>query len=245
MNRERLEEDAESDSDLAIQLSWHVRTSRTVRILYKLISSFKKKPTLVDIGCAGTWLNESLCEKRAHHRYVGCDISFSYLRLSSDTQNSCRVVCDASALPFKNAGVDIIACFETIEHLPTPDIAAKELKRAARSYVTISVPLEGTSLCGLERRFDTFTLNKETKVQALINRIGWDKALRILHKRIGAAHVSFFTENRLRKLFLSNEFKMWRIRGALFFVANLFVVRKDFLFSTSHICYKHTMAPDW
>ena len=221
MDREYLEEDAQSHSDLSIQLSWHIRTSRTIGILSKLITRFRKQPILVDIGCAGTWLNESLVEIGIHHRYVGCDISFSYLRLSKDTTSSSRVVCDASSLPFKTSSVDIMASFETLEHLPTPKDAAKELQRAAKSYVTVSVPLEGISLFGLDKRFDKFTKNKEKKVQRLIERVGWDTALRILHKQIGAAHVSFLTKNRLLELFYNDDFKMWRIRGALFFAPGL------------------------
>ena len=152
---------------------------------------------------------------------MGCDISLSYLRLSPDTAITSRVVCDASLLPFRNSIADLVVSFETIEHLPTPELAARELQRAARSFVVVSVPLEGISVFGLDRRFDRFTLNKEKRVQNLIGKVGWDRALRILRKQIGAAHVSFFTKNRLLQLFEIQDFEFRRIRGALFFLPGL------------------------
>jgi len=217
----KLEEDAETDLNRLNRLAWGLRTSRTIDILNKLIRSFRNPPTIVDIGCAGTWLHDMLSSRNLPHKYVGLDISFSYLQLSSDTPNSCRVAGDASALPFRDSSVGIAASFEIIEHLPKPELAAKELQRCAKSYAIASVPMEGITLFGFDNRFEKYIARKEKKIQELIERVGWEKSLRILLKNTGAAHINFYTKSRFVKMFSDTHFTKWRVRGMLFYLPGL------------------------
>jgi ubiquinone/menaquinone biosynthesis C-methylase UbiE len=217
----RYEEEGFTDSNPLIKLAWEVRTARTISVLSKLILSFHKNPILVDIGCAGTWLNESLSNSNANYKYVGFDISFSYLQQSTDTFSSSRVVGDATALPFRNSGIDIAASFETIEHLPKPKRAVLELQRCAKSYIVVSVPIEGISLFGFDKRFDRYIDEREQIIKELIKRVGWNQALRILHKKTGAAHVNFYTKTRFENLFSDSRYKKWRMRGMLFYIPGL------------------------
>ena len=223
----RFEEDARSDTNPIIRLAWDVRTSRTTDILLRLIRSFRNPPTIVDIGCAGIWLHDSLSDRNVSYKYVGLDLSFNYLQLSKDTPNSCRVLGDASSLPFRDSCIEIASSFEIIEHLQKPELAAEELLRCCRSYIIVSVPLIGISLFGFDRRFEKYNKRKEKKIQELIERVGWDKALRILYKQTGAAHVNFFTKTRFVNMFSDTRFAKWRVRGMLFFIPGLEIIIRN------------------
>lgn len=201
--------------------AWSIRTGRTVSMVSELIRSFRRYPIVLDVGCAGMWLHEYLLEKRVSHRYVGCDISFSYQRKSSDTPFCSRVVCDAACMPFKTDCADITTSFEVIEHLPDPKAAAREIQRTANSFVVVSVPMIGTPLFGLDQhRFDRFAESVEIKIRSFLDRVGWDRGLRVLEKRIGAAHVSIFTYSRFLRLF-SSKHSCLKARGALFYFPRL------------------------
>jgi SAM-dependent methyltransferase len=49
---------------------------------------------------------------------------------------------DAGMLPFADDSVDIVTCFEVLEHLEAPDRAVKELARICRGRCIVSVPWE-------------------------------------------------------------------------------------------------------
>ena len=73
---------------------------------------------------------------------IGLDISFNYLKRVKNLRNKkpLLVQADAQALPFKDKCVDYILCSETIEHLPNPDVAIREISRVAREGFLISTP---------------------------------------------------------------------------------------------------------
>ncbi|MHA1965658.1 MAG: class I SAM-dependent methyltransferase [Candidatus Thorarchaeota archaeon] len=217
-----LEERKSLSPDIVVQWSWHIRVERTIELVSKLIASYDKNPTIVDLGCAGAWLHASLMSNGFSHRYVGCDISLTYLRKNEKTPNSVSVVCDASSLPFKDRSSDIVASFETIEHLPDPVQATKELRRVSRCFLAASVPLEGTGIFqAINRRYDRYAEKKEKALRKYIETVGWDKGLRLIEKKTGAAHINVLTLNRFLTLLNSDAFHVVEIRGAYFYVPKM------------------------
>jgi SAM-dependent methyltransferase len=215
-----LEEDAADSSDPTVQIAWKIRTQRTIKLMHIIIQAFTRVPIVVDIGCAGGWLHTGL--KNSTHRYVGCDISHQYLTYWKDSLNSSRVVCDAGNLPFQNAKSDIVVSLEIIEHLPNPDCAAKEIRRVSNHFAVISVPLEGVSLFSLDvKRYNHSAQMKEKAVRDFIAQVGWAKGLRLIAKKTGAAHINFFTRNKLINLFNDTEFETHYTIGAFFLLPKL------------------------
>lgn len=47
---------------------------------------------------------------------------------------------DARHLPFKNSAFDAVIAFETLEHVPEPDVALLEWSRVSRRHLILSVP---------------------------------------------------------------------------------------------------------
>lgn len=214
-----LEEAREYSPNSLVRWSWKVRIRRTITTVSYLIKKYREPPVLLDIGSAGIWLHASLMANGMKHKYVGCDISFAYLLKSDDTSYSNRVVCDASALPFLSDSVDIVASFETIEHLPYPISAATEMKRVANGFIVASVPIEGLSMLGIgSKRFDRNAEAKEIRIRNFIDCVGWDKGLRTLEQRTGAAHINIYTLNRFTQLFVSKKFSRRRVRGVFFYL---------------------------
>lgn len=89
---------------------------------------------VLDVGCGnGAYVHALLPE----HDTVGLD----WARLQSWDETPERfVVGSAQDLPFADDSFDTVACFETLEHLPDPAKALRELRRVARSTVIMTVP---------------------------------------------------------------------------------------------------------
>jgi SAM-dependent methyltransferase len=67
----------------------------------------------------------------------GCDVR----RFDAWAANPVRFsIADAARLPFRDASFDTVSCFETIEHLPAPLPAIRELARVSRRLVIVTVP---------------------------------------------------------------------------------------------------------
>jgi ubiquinone/menaquinone biosynthesis C-methylase UbiE len=78
--------------------------------------------------------------QRRGARVIGCDFSASALRLSKEKLQRANggrparglVQGDAQGLPFADASFDIVVSCETIEHVPDPWMAMREMYRVAR-----------------------------------------------------------------------------------------------------------------
>ena len=86
---------------------------------------------------------------------VGCDLlkkflgdTFSYKTLDINEALKPDVVGDVAQLPLKDNVFDLVACFQTLEHLPFSEFepALKEIARVSRKDVLISLPYSSTSL---------------------------------------------------------------------------------------------------
>jgi len=66
-------------------------------------------------------------------------------KISSEGQRAC--VADIERLPFADRAFDIVICCETLEHVPNPVNAIKELARVCRGRVFVTIPwLERTRI---------------------------------------------------------------------------------------------------
>jgi len=102
--------------------------------------SFMKNPVIVDIGC-GTGLlkfasigNALICRT---------DISLEMLKIArSKNKFDEFILADARCLPFRQESLDIVVLSEVIEHLITPSVALKEVKRVLkkRGFLVLSFP---------------------------------------------------------------------------------------------------------
>lgn len=89
--------------------------------------------TVLDVGCG----NGSYVAALADRSVVGLDYSLF------DTWRSAPgrfVVGEASKLPFSSGAFETVSCFETLEHLATPEVALRELARVAARNVIVTVP---------------------------------------------------------------------------------------------------------
>lgn len=108
--------------------------------------------TIVEVGCGnGRLLNRIT----GPYVLIGIDISRTALR----QVKGLRITGSSSRLPLATGSVDLVICADVLEHLPEAVMWAtvQELKRVARLYLLIGVPLEEPyeaafvkcSVCGL------------------------------------------------------------------------------------------------
>jgi hypothetical protein len=203
---------------LVIRWAWLVRTQKTVRLLASYISSLGTAPYVVDVGCAGMWLHSSLMQRGAKHKYVGCDISFSYLSKIAETPDSVKVLCDASHLPFKNNASKIVTAFEVLEHLPDPESSVFEIQRISNWIILVSVPMEGTPLMDQdEKRYTKLAEKKDLQLRSYLKRVGWEKGLRVIEQKTGAPHINVYTLSKFLKLF-NDKHRISYTLGAFFYL---------------------------
>lgn len=90
----------------------------------KFIKKLAGKPTRVlDIGCGSGWTRDL-----NHEELFFVDLSLRNL-LILKPGSSGTVVADACYLPFKTGSMDLVIASEIMEHLNSPDYAAKEILR--------------------------------------------------------------------------------------------------------------------
>jgi len=139
--REYYEEEGKSMKRYDTSSFWEARYHRKRRKnINTILRSHGHIHIFLDVGCGtGEYLTDmsKFCDE-----IIGLDISFNYLKRVKNLRNKkpLLVQADAQALPFKDKCVDYILCSETIEHLPNPDVAIREISRVAREGFLISTP---------------------------------------------------------------------------------------------------------
>ena len=79
---------------------------------------------IVEIGCGKGALSKT------HPGYIGIDISHPALK--SQVQSNRAIQGDAENLPLQDDSVDFLFSFATLEHVPNPDKAIKEIERVMK-----------------------------------------------------------------------------------------------------------------
>lgn len=81
---------------------------------------------ILDIGSASRWLEAEVSERA---RYVALDYPMTALGLYGTRPD---VFGDASVLPFADASIDAVACFEVMEHVRHPERVLDEIARVLK-----------------------------------------------------------------------------------------------------------------
>jgi len=82
---------------------------------------------LLDIGCNDCSITSFLPKNR--FKYLGIDLSRPALQRGKHRQ---RILSDACNLPFLDQTVDVVSCFEIIEHTQEPDQMMTEIARVLK-----------------------------------------------------------------------------------------------------------------
>lgn len=98
---------------------------------------------VLDVGCAEGFVARHLVQVGAPPHFIGIDVDVASLQRGATLFPAmARGVGSALALPFPSEVFDLVLCTEVLEHLLSPRVALRELKRVTRKYVLLSVPHE-------------------------------------------------------------------------------------------------------
>lgn len=111
---------------------------------YEFASEFVKNKQVLDVAC-GTGYGSLLLAKSAARRVFGIDISkktIKYAQKHYPHKKLKFVVGDATDIPLANNSVDVVVCFETLEHVKKYRKLLDEVKRVLRKngLLVISTP---------------------------------------------------------------------------------------------------------
>src|SRR3989304_10014269 len=87
--------------------------------------------TLLDIGCGGGVLTESLFYYYPKTKVSGCDVSktaINYAKKFGSGKVSYSLI-NSKKLPYKDNSFDACICLDVMEHIPDVDFFLKEVKR--------------------------------------------------------------------------------------------------------------------
>ncbi len=111
-----------------------------IRQIIRLIGNTSKKKVL-DVGCGDGFLLEKLGGK-----LFGVDVSSFRVKNAIKRLGSRAIILKANAkrLPFKDNFFDVVICSQVLEHIPNPQLVAREILRVTRKggVIIITVPNE-------------------------------------------------------------------------------------------------------
>ena len=108
---------------------------------------------ILEIGCGHGVLLDMLARRWNAPLSVGLDLSATMLRRAlAGFETSRFVQGDAQRLPFRVGSLDVVYLADALEHLPEPEKALAEIRRAATDLVCL-VPLESGLVSDLHYRW--------------------------------------------------------------------------------------------
>jgi len=126
----------------------YFRSFREDYRLRSLVRTIKlNKDKLLDIGCGGGMLTESLPYYFPKANIFGCDISKTAIKYAAKF-GSGKVKYNQiqdNRFPYKDNFFDVCICFDVLEHVPDANIFLQEIKRVLKKggKVFLIVPCEG------------------------------------------------------------------------------------------------------
>jgi ubiquinone/menaquinone biosynthesis C-methylase UbiE len=118
---ERYDWVAAADRIIGIESFFHRQRER---VFSRLIRMYAHGTVMLDVGC-GT----GLLLRHMNSAAIGLDINPWNVAKAKERTQKQLVRADAEALPFRDSVLDVILCTETLEHLPNPVQALKEMNR--------------------------------------------------------------------------------------------------------------------
>jgi len=146
-------------------------TSRSMRHLYKYqfshIDDFRKKGSIVEIGCGNGWFLNHLLRKHNFDLVVGVDLSFNAL-LNAKKRTPANVMlvqADSNNLPFIDNVFDNCLTQGVLHHIKSAKDTLKEMNRIVKKGGVITVQ---------DKNADNFLIPfiNEVIMHALLHRIG-------------------------------------------------------------------------
>src|SRR5690606_13332847 len=120
---------------------WHLRS--VMRRVCDLVEQTNPQ-SLLDAGCGEGFALDVLARRFPEVRFTGVDLSEEAIAFAQNRFGERARFRTGSIykLPFSDRAFDTVLCSEVLEHVDDPSAAIRELKRVARNYVIITVPLE-------------------------------------------------------------------------------------------------------
>jgi len=89
---------------------------------------------ILDLGCGNGRSTYLISTLNKNIVAVGCDISYRFLSSLGQGKGDAAKYCtaDASKLPFADQSMDIVSCFQLIEHISEPDKVISEMIRVVK-----------------------------------------------------------------------------------------------------------------
>ena len=108
---------------------------------YRMACTMAQGRAILDIACGEGYGSAALIQSGAHS-LTGVDISTEAVEHAKRAYGINAIVGNAEAIPLPDNSVDFIVSFETIEHVPNPEVFLKECLRVIRAdgLVLISTP---------------------------------------------------------------------------------------------------------
>lgn len=94
----------------------------------------------LDVGCADGFFVD-LLRRELGADAAGVDLAPSFVRRMGSVFGAPGVVGDGVALPFRDDAVDLVLCTETAEHVLDVGALVDELRRVARRWIVVTVPV--------------------------------------------------------------------------------------------------------
>ncbi len=97
---------------------------------------------VLDIGCGEGYIVKSL-SLNYNVNINACDFNEGVLTVANVINPDAKFfAADVSFLPIADNVYDLVVCCEVLEHLQTPQVALKEIKRVSKGLCLLSVPYE-------------------------------------------------------------------------------------------------------
>jgi len=99
--------------------------------------------TVLDVGCGEGFTLARLKKEKIGESFEGIEYDESAIALGKRLYPSLTIKQgDIYKLPYKSNSFDLVVCTEVLEHLENPKKAYRELIRASKKYILLSVPNE-------------------------------------------------------------------------------------------------------
>ena len=174
----------------------------------RLVESLKiKKGTLLDIGCGGGILTESLTHYYPKMKINGCDISskaIGYAKKYGHNKVKYKSY-DGVTLPYRDNAFDVCSCFDVMEHVPDEKNFLKEVRRVlkpgGRFFLVVPCEAERFTFTWFFQKihsFSSLTFNEWGHVHPEFTH---DKIIRLLTSHVLKVEKKTYSEHVIYQIF--------------------------------------------